>query len=230
MSEYKLNPIARISTPFKEKFGIPRQAGLITEATGRIEFLPPFDQPEALTGIEEFSHLWVSWIFHGVPQGKWQPMVRPPRLGGNVKKGVFATRSPFRPNSLGLSVVRLEAVQADADPPALLVSGVDMLDQTPIVDIKPYIPYSDSIADACGGFAVGAPEKRLSVVFSEEAEKRLRNRSDGNVVRQIILKMLQLDPRPAYKSGEDGEFGTRLFDFDLRWVVEGEVVRVTQLV
>ena len=229
MPECRFEQVAVIHTPFKEKFGIPRQSGLITEAKGRIVFLPPYDRPEALQGIEEFSHLWVSWIFHGVPQGKWQPMVRPPRLGGNEKRGVFATRSPFRPNPLGLSVVRLERVEADSSPPALIVSGVDMMDGTPVVDIKPYIPYSDSIPDAVGGFAQGAPEAKLEVHFSDEAEEQLNRLEKGLEVRRLIVTLLELDPRPAYKSEENGEFGTKLFDFDIRWKVEGSVVKVLKL-
>lgn len=220
-----MKPVAIIRTPFKEKFGIPRQPGLIDAAVGRIELLPPYDRPEVFKGLGGFSHLWLIWQFHAVPEGDWKPMVRPPRLGGNRKVGVFASRSPFRPNPLGLSAVKLESV-GDRH---LDVSGVDLLDGTPILDIKPYIPYSDAIEDASDGFAAGPPKPKLTVEFSETALQQLLERPDGKMEQKLIVACIEIDPRPAYKQDEDGEYGFKLFDFDLRWGVAGSEATVLEL-
>jgi len=220
-----MKPVAIIHTPFKEKFGIPRQPGLIESAVGRIELQPPFDRPEVFEGLEGFSHIWLIWQFHAVPEDDWKPMVRPPRLGGNRKVGVFASRSPFRPNPLGLSAVKLESVGERH----LEVSGVDLLDGTPILDIKPYIPYSDAIGDAADGFAAGPPAPKLTVEFSETAQQQLQERPDGQMEQRLIVACIETDPRPAYKQGEAGEYGFRLFDFDLRWRVSGSVATVMEL-
>jgi tRNA-Thr(GGU) m(6)t(6)A37 methyltransferase TsaA len=220
-----MKPVAIIHTPFREKFGIPRQPGLVESARGRVELLPPFDRPGVFSGLEGFSHVWLIWIFHAVPEGEWKPLVRPPRLGGNRKVGVFASRSPFRPNPIGLSVVRLEAVQETS----LDVSGVDLLDGTPILDIKPYIPYSDALADAKDGFAAGPPPARLRVAFSKRAEEQLFARPDGERLRELIIACIETDPRPVYKSGEEGEYGFLLEDFDLRWCVAGTGATVLEL-
>jgi tRNA-Thr(GGU) m(6)t(6)A37 methyltransferase TsaA len=220
-----MKPVAIIHTPFREKFGIPRQPGLVESATGRIELLPPFDRPGVFDGLEGFSHIWLIWRFHAVPEGDWKPRVRPPRLGGNRRVGVFASRSPFRPNPIGLSAVKLEHVgEAWLD-----VSGVDLLDGTPILDIKPYIPYSDAIREATDGFAAGPPKPRLQVRMSRKAEEQLAARADGNQVRQLIIACIETDPRPAYRHGEDGDYGFRLFDFDLQWRVTGSQATVLEL-
>jgi tRNA-Thr(GGU) m(6)t(6)A37 methyltransferase TsaA len=220
-----MRPVAIIHTPFREKFGIPRQPGLVESATGHVELLPPFKSPGVFNGLEGFSHVWLIWIFHAVPAGEWKPLVRPPRLGGNRKVGVFASRSPFRPNPIGLSAVRLERVHETR----LEVSGVDLLDGTPILDIKPYIPYSDALVDAKDGFAAGPPAARLHVTFTRRAEEQLGARPDGSRLRELIIACIETDPRPAYKSGETGEYGFRLEDFDLRWRVSGEQARVLEL-
>ena len=220
-----MKPVAIIHTPFREKFGIPRQAGLVESATGRVELLPPFNRPGVFSGLEGFSHVWLIWTFHAVPEGEWKPLVRPPRLGGNRKVGVFASRSPYRPNPIGLSAVRLEQVHETG----LDVSGVDLLDGTPILDIKPYIPYSDSLADAKDGFAAGPPAARLQVTFSQRAEEQLQARHDGVRLRELIIACIETDPRPAYKSGEEGEYGFLLEDFDLRWRISGTEARVLEL-
>jgi tRNA-Thr(GGU) m(6)t(6)A37 methyltransferase TsaA len=220
-----MKPVAVIHTPFKEKFGIPRQPGLIDAAVGRVELLQPFDRPEVFEGLEGFSHIWLIWQFHAVPEGEWKPMVRPPRLGGNRKVGVFASRSPFRPNPIGLSAVKLEAVGDGY----LEVSGVDLLDGTPILDIKPYIPYSDAIDEASDGFAAGPPKPRLDVDFSDKAQRQLRERPNGDRERELIVACIRTDPRPAYKRGENGDYGFRLFDFDLRWQVSGSLATVLEL-
>ena len=220
-----MKPVAIIHTPFREKFGIPRQPGLVESARGRVELLPPFDRPGVFSGLEGFSHVWLIWIFHAVPEGEWKPLVRPPRLGGNRKVGVFASRSPFRPNPIGLSAVRLEQVNETS----LDVSGVDLLDGTPILDIKPYIPYSDALADAKDGFAAGPPPARLQVAFSKRAEEQLLARPDGERLRELIIACIETDPRPAYKCGEEGEYGFLLEDFDLRWRVAGTEATVLEL-
>jgi tRNA-Thr(GGU) m(6)t(6)A37 methyltransferase TsaA len=210
-----LKPVAIIHSPFKEKFGIPRQPGVVKAASGVIELLAPYDRPEMLKGLDAFSHLWLVWKFHAVPDGQWKPTVRPPRLGGNRRVGVFASRSPFRPNSIGLSVVKLDAIEECS----IKVSGVDLMDATPILDIKPYVPYSDCIPEATQGFAKGAPAPCLHVTFSEIADSQLQQHENADELRRLIVGVLQIDPRPAYKRHQSGEYGFRLYDFDLRWSV-----------
>jgi tRNA (Thr-GGU) A37 N-methylase len=175
-----------------------------------------------LRGLEAFSHVWLVWCFHAVPAGQWQPLVRPPRLGGNRRVGVFASRAPFRPNPLGLSAVKLEAIEGCR----LLVSGVDLMDGTPLLDIKPYVPYSDCIPQATQGFARGAPEARLQVSFSPAAESQLQQHAHGEELRRLIVELLRVDPRPAYRVQQQGDYAFRLHDFDLRWRVaaDGRVV------
>lgn len=188
---YEIEPIAHIRTSFPEKFGIPRQSGLVAEAKGTIVFEPKYRDPDALRGIEEFSHLWLIWGFSAVEQDGFTPLVRPPRLGGNEKRGVFATRSPFRPNELGLSVVRLEGAEKTKGKGVVLnVSGVDLLDKTPIYDIKPYIPYADAHPDARGGFA-SDPDEGVLIVDCDDA---LRGRLGEDAV--AVLAALARDPAP----------------------------------
>jgi tRNA-Thr(GGU) m(6)t(6)A37 methyltransferase TsaA len=210
-----MQPVAIIHTPFKEKFGIPRQPGVVSCASGVIELIVPFNRPEMLKGLDAFSHLWLVWQFHAVADGQWKPMVRPPRLGGNRRVGVFASRSPFRPNPIGLSVVKLDAIEECR----IKVSGVDLMDATPILDIKPYVPYSDCIPEATQGFAKGAPAVSLHVSFSEIAESQLQQHENAEELRRLIVGVLQIDPRPAYKRHQSGEYGFRLHDFDLHWSV-----------
>ena len=162
------HPIGIVHSCFTEKFGIPRQAGLVPAARATLEILPPFDQKEAFRGLDDFSHLWIVFVFHGIVAGKWQPTVRPPRLGGNTRVGVFASRSGFRPNPIGISSVVLESVRRDHGKLLLDVAGIDMLDQTPVLDIKPYLPYADSIPDANGGYASDPPRPSISIEFSNQ--------------------------------------------------------------
>jgi tRNA-Thr(GGU) m(6)t(6)A37 methyltransferase TsaA len=223
--------IGVIHSCYREKFGIPRQPGLVTTQTATLELLPPYNRPQAVKGLEGFSHIWVSFIFHGVPAGKWSPMVRPPRLGGNERVGVFASRSTHRPNPLGLSVVELAGIESSDNGVTLQLVGADLLDGTPVVDIKPYIPYVDSIAEARGGFADGAPKSRLSVTFSEQAEQRLLlEEKTLPQLRSVISESLAYDPRPAYKQNSDSRGGVHLFNFDVRFEIEGECLRVTEIV
>ena len=221
-----MDVIGRIRTPFREKFGAPRQPGLATAARGVLELEPPFDRPESLDGLEEFSHVWLLWAFHLASRKPedWSPTVRPPRLGGNRRLGVFATRSPFRPNPLGLSAVRLLAVEREAC--RLVLGGVDLVDGAPVFDIKPYVPYSDSIADASAGFADSAPEQRLRVTFSAEARDFL---ADKEELRRLIEQVLALDPRPAFHGDPQRVYAVRLEDVEARWRVEAGEARVASV-
>lgn len=194
-----MKPIAYIRTGFHEKFGIPRQSGL-AETEGYVEFEPEYGFPEAVRGLEEFSHIWLIWQFSEIKEEEWSPTVRPPRLGGNQRKGVFATRSPFRPNRLGLSCVKLNSVEIVKNVPVLHVTGADMMDKTPIYDIKPYVPYADSIPDARGSFAHSAPSKKV-VEFSGGYRKTLEGMKPG--MAEAVEQVLAQDPRPAYQ--KDGE-------------------------
>ena len=228
----QLQPIGIIHSCFKEKFGIPRQPGLVPEAEATLELLPPWDREEALRGLEGFSHVWILFLFHGVRQQGWSPTVRPPRLGGNQRIGVFASRSPFRPNPIGLSAVELGPIQRRDGRLLLELRGVDLLDGTPVLDIKPYVVYADSIPDARSGFAQDQPETRLEVAFSQLAERQLAGREDGATTRRLIVGLLRTDPRPGYAgSAQEGRgYGIRLYDFDLRWQVQAGVVEVLELV
>lgn len=219
-----IEPVGIIHSCYKEKFGIPRQAGLVKSATATLELLAPYNIEETLRGIEEFSHLWIVFVFHKHLGETFQPTVRPPRLGGNARKGVFATRSPFRPSGIGLSVVELKGVTGTV----LELGGGDFLDGTPVLDIKPYIPYADSIPEATGGFALAAPEAALSVGFSPEAENVFQTLEKDQ--QQLIRDMLSHDPRPAYQADDpDRIFGTRVFDLDLKWKQEKNSVIVVSI-
>ena len=218
--KFEINTLGIIRSPYKEKFAIPRQPGLVKSARARLELLPPYDQPDVLRGIEQFSHLWLSFVFHQTMAQGWHPTVRPPRLGGNERVGVFATRSTFRPNPLGLSVVELHGVGRERGKLWLELGAVDLLDGTPIVDIKPYIPYADSLPDARGGFAPDAPTPPLAVRFSAEAEQQLQPWLKAHPeLRQLVSEVLAQDPRPAYKKGkpDEKEYGVRLFDCNVRF-------------
>jgi tRNA-Thr(GGU) m(6)t(6)A37 methyltransferase TsaA len=222
-----IDPVARVCSPFQEKFGIPRQPGLAPSAIGEVRLLAPFDDAAMLEGLEGFSHVWLIFQFDRCVAQGWRPRVRPPRLGGNTEVGVWASRAPFRPNFLGLSAVRL--LQVVTQPaPLLRVSGLDLLDGTPVFDIKPYLPYADAIADAEGGFAPGAPEARWSVVFGAQAEADLARVAGAEELRALIGEVLGLDPRPAYRQGEEAErvYGMRLGGYDVRWRVLGDRIEV----
>ena len=223
-----LDPIGTIHSCYGEKFGIPRQPGLVKSATATLELAPPYDTPDALRGLEGFSHLWVIFIFHQSARDQWKPTVRPPRLGGNERVGVFASRSPFRPNPIGLSVVELLGVEGTK----LKLGGGDFLDGTPVLDIKPYIPYADHIPDATGAFAHVAPEPLNQVVFSPETEQAILTLEDESrpALRQLICDMLAYNPRPAYQANDpDRVFGTRLFDLEIKWKQMENSVVVVQI-
>lgn len=214
-----LEVIATVESCYPDKFGIPRQPGLAPSASARLRLLPPFDRPETVRGLEAFSHLWISFIFHQSPR-RWTPLVRPPRLGGNARIGVFASRSTHRPNRLGLSLVALAGIEYDPGP-ILWLRGHDLVDKTPVVDIKPYLPWADSAPDARAGFAPTAPE-RLTVHLSPGCERALAAREDGATLRRLIVEVLAQDPRPAYRrlKADERRYGVRLNDLDVRFRVE----------
>lgn len=229
---YTMRPIGLLRSPFKEKFGIPRQPGLVPAARSRLELLPPFDREEALRGLEGFSHVWLVFVFHQNPREPWRPTVRPPRLGGNQRLGVFASRSGFRPNPIGLSVARLEGIERHAGRLGLDLRGTDLLDGTPVLDIKPYLPYADCPPDALGGYAAETPPPRLEVVFSDAATIAIEQRERFvPQLRALITQLLESDPRPAYydEKRPGRTLGIRLFDFDLRWRVEDDRAVVLEL-
>lgn len=218
----EIRPIAYISTDFKEKFGIPRQSGRVPALEGKIVFVPEFRDPEALRGIEDFSHLWLLFDFSEAHRENWSPTVRPPRLGGNKRVGVFASRSPFRPNSIGLSCVKFERVEkTKTDGVVLIVSGVDLLDGTPIYDIKPYLPYADAHPDANGGYGEENRDHRLQVDFPQELLQILPFDK-----RQAAIDCLADDPRPSYQT-EPNDYHMLFADFDIHFTVSGDLLTVT---
>ena len=220
-----LRVIAHVRTDFPEKFGIPRQSGLGDELRGTVVFTPPYRLREALRGIEGFSHLWLIWDFSQVSQrGNFEPLVRPPRLGGNAKMGVFATRSPFRPNPIGLSLVRLSAVRDTDEGPVLDICGIDVMDGTPVYDIKPYLPHIEAVPDALGGFALPHAEDRMQVSFPEELLALVPKEK-----RPALLQALALDPRPAYQDDPSRRYGFGFAGMDIRFTVNGSVLTVTEI-
>ncbi|MCH2159401.1 MAG: tRNA (N6-threonylcarbamoyladenosine(37)-N6)-methyltransferase TrmO [Oleiphilaceae bacterium] len=227
-----ITPIAFASTPFKEKFGIPRQPSLIKHANSVIEFVSPYDQPDAFVGLEEYSHLWLQFGFHQHEHAEFKPLVRPPRLGGNKKTGVFATRSSFRPNSLGLSLVELKQVILDKKT-SLIVSCPDLLDGTPIYDIKPYIEYSDSAINPQCSIAKNAPSSKLDVVFSDKARAMLHalTKNSHTNLECFVKEVMEQDPRPAYKQqNEDPKiYGMKLYEFEIKFRVEQESLIVIDI-
>ena len=226
----EIEPIAIVRSPYKQRFGIPRQPGLV-DARGSIEMLPGYDDPVMLDGLGEFSHIWVSFVFHGNIDQGWKKKVKPPRLGGKKQVGVFASRSPHRPNFLGLSVLKLVEINTSGST-RLTVTGIDLLDETPVIDIKPYIAYSDRVADASSGFASSAPSTKQQVVFSDKALATLESRTDKNYQQKLIHDVLAQDPRPPYKTTRTTErnFGMLLGDFEVKWLVNGDTTTVVSIV
>lgn len=249
--DYSFNQIGIIHSCFKEKFTIPRQPGLVKKATATLELLAPYNRIEAVRGLEEFSHIWVVFFFHksirdasednprnpqiGHQKREWKPTVRPPRLGGKKRVGVFASRSPFRPNPIGLSAVKLEGIDTGKGGIELHLSGVDLLDKTPVLDIKPYLGYADAVQDSHSSFADKRPKVVHEVIFSEQADKYCQFRSgDHAELKEMITQILETDPRPTFyrnqgSSLSDREFGVYILDFELRWIVQNDQILVTQL-
>ena len=220
----EMKVIAHIRSDFPTKFGIPRQSGLVS-TKGTIVFEPEYRKEEALKGLEEYSHLWLIWEFSQAVRKEWSPTVRPPRLGGNVRMGVFATRSPFRPNPIGLSSVRLESVEfSEKYGPVLHVSGADLMDGTPIYDIKPYLAYVDSHPEAAGGFTDQIQDHKLKVEFPEKLLKKIPEEK-----REALLAVLANDPRPGYQKDPERKYGMSFGSWDIHFKVDGEQLQVLEV-
>ena len=222
-----INPIAYIRTEFSEKFGIPRQSGLAASLRGTVVFEPEYRNADALRGLEGFSHIWLIWEFSANPsKGEWQPTVRPPRLGGNERMGVFATRSPFRPNPLGLSCLEIDSIELDTpDGPVIHVKGADLMDGTPIYDIKPYIKYADARPHASCGYVDNLNERSLKVVFPSEIAQKVADRT----VLESLVQTLSLDPRPSYHDDPEREYGMAFAGMNVRFKVSSGVLIVTDI-
>ena len=223
--DINIKPIARMRSDFPSKFGIPRQSGLVQQLRSTIVFEPEFRNPDTLRGLEDFSHLWLIWQFSEAVRTNWSPTVRPPRLGGNTRMGVFATRSPFRPNNLGLSCVRLVGIeQTAAEGTVVHVAGADLMDGTPIFDIKPYIPYSDCYPDALGGFTSTAGDFLLKVEFPDQLLRRLPKDK-----QEAAKAVLSHDPRPSYQKDPDRIYGLPFAGFDIRFTVKEDTLTVCDI-
>lgn len=225
MQDVTIQVIARMKSDFSTKFGIPRQSGLVEELRSTIVFEPEFRNADALRGIEDFSHLWLIWQFSEAVRSGWSPTVRPPRLGGNTRMGVFATRSPFRPNNLGLSSVRLLGIEETKEYGTVIhVAGADLMDGTPIFDIKPYIPYGDSHPEATGGFTDTAKDFLLEVEFPEELLEKLPEEK-----RSAAIGVLSHDPRPSYQKDSQRIYGLTFAGFDIRFTVKDNTLTVQEV-
>lgn len=222
---FEVKPIGILHSCFKEKFATPRQPGLVTAAWAQVELHPPYNQADAVAGLEEFSHIWLSFVFHQTAQQGWKPKVRPPRLGGNQKLGVFATRSTFRPNPLGLSLVKLESIDTHKGV-MLHVSGADLIDATPVLDIKPYLPWVESIADAKSGFASADQVLQLPIYYSVQAQLALSGKPE---LLRLIEQVLVHDPRPAYQQDIERIYGCNIADINLRWQVRLDRIEVVEI-
>lgn len=221
-----MKEIAHIKTDFPTKFGLPRQSGIVEEIKGKIIFEKPYRVREAFRGLEEFSHIWLLWKFSEAEKGNWSPTVRPPLLGGNKRMGVFATRSPFRPNPIGLSCVKLEKIEITPEfGPVLCVSGVDLMDGTPIYDIKPYLAYADSIPAATGGFTETLAERRLNVMLPDDLAARLPAEKTAE-----LIGVLANDPRPSYIDELGRVYGFVFANHEIKFIVEGKELRVIDII
>ncbi len=230
--EFSLKPVGIIHSCFKDKFGVPRQPGLVPSARAVLEFFPPFDREESCLGIDDNSHLWIQFVFHQCIRETPNLTVRPPRLGGNRKLGVFASRATFRPNPVGLSVVELERVEREKGKVRLHLKGIDLVDGTPVLDVKPYLPYVDSVPQALAGFAQEAPDIVFRVEFSASLSTELcRQEVRWPGLTQLIEEVVRLDPRPAYFKHSDRQkpFAICLYDLKIRWQVVGEVAIIEQI-
>lgn len=225
--KYCVTPIGIIHSCFTEKFGVPRQPGMVKSATARLELFAEYGREETLRGLTQFTHLWVQFLFHQTIAEGWKPTIRPPMLGGRKRIGVFASRSPHRPNHIGMSAVRLEKIAKEKGVYFLELSGVDFLDKSPVLDIKPYVVYSDCIESASCGYAHGQ-QPEVTIHFSAGAEEFCRGYQGetGRNIRQLIQEMIRHDPRPASQKKNKSSFGMLLWDVNIRWEIVGEVFRV----
>lgn len=237
MNSFNHNAIGTLHSPYKEKFAVPRQPGLVPSAKAELEILAPYDDINAFNGLNDFSHLWLIFEFHKNiattdTESGWSPTVRPPRLGGNKRVGVFATRSPNRPNSIGLSLVEFHGLVQRDGKLFLSLSNIDLVDGTPIIDIKPYIPYADAMPNAKAGFAQMSPELTLTISFSEQAQAKIHGLpSEYHDLQQFIKEVLQQDPRPAYKKlkADNKVYAMHLSDFNIKWQCSGEMIQVISI-
>jgi len=222
MSVFQFEQIGVIHSPYKEKFAVPRQPGLVTSGSGELHLIAPYNQADAVRGLEAFSHLWVVFVFHQTMEGGWRPTVRPPRLGGNARMGVFATRSTFRPNPVGMSLVELKGIRIEKQQVILQLGSLDLVDGTPVVDIKPYLPFAEALPHAQAGFAQAAPAADMPVRFSALAQQQLQQQSRYPNLARFISEVLAQDPRPAYRQGEtqEREYAALLMDFNVRWRID----------
>jgi tRNA-Thr(GGU) m(6)t(6)A37 methyltransferase TsaA len=225
MQELTFKIIARIKSDFREKFGIPRQSGIVQNLRSTIRFEPEFRNADALRGLEGFSHLWIVWIFSENIRSTWSPTVRPPRLGGNKRLGVFATRSSFRPNPIALSCVKIEQINLNgAEGPEIIVSGADLMDGTPIVDIKPYLPYTDAHPEAMGGFADAVRQIKLHVKETDVLRKVSTDK------RSALIEVLEQDPRPAYQNDPERTYGFTFANYEIKFKVHDDELEVVSVV
>ncbi|MBN3491534.1 tRNA (N6-threonylcarbamoyladenosine(37)-N6)-methyltransferase TrmO [Vibrio neptunius] len=227
---YSIEPIGFIESPYKEKFAVPRQPSLVPAARSRVKLVGEANSPEAVRGLEQFSHAWLLFLFDQNLAAGWKPTVRPPRLGGNERVGVFASRSTFRPNGIGLSAVEIKGVTKQGDQIYLDLGNVDLVDGTPIIDIKPYIPYSDSIPQALGSYAEAEPEQS-QVLFSSLATEQLETRGYLDYQKTVIEQVLAQDPRPAYKKNkpDSKEYAVNMFDMNVKFTVNDNLITVTAI-
>ncbi|MFB9217516.1 tRNA (N6-threonylcarbamoyladenosine(37)-N6)-methyltransferase TrmO [Vibrio sinaloensis] len=227
---YSVEPIGFIESPYKEKFAVPRQPRLVPAARSRVKLCGAANTPESVRGLEQFSHVWLLFVFDKNLDAGWKPTVRPPRLGGNERIGVFASRSTFRPNGIGMSAVEVKGISKQGDQIYVDLGNVDLVDGTPIIDIKPYIPYSDSVPEAQGGYADDEPETS-QVDFSALSLATLAKRCDTDYVKTVIEQVLAQDPRPAYKKNkpDDKEYAVNLFDLNVKFTVSDNLITVTTI-
>lgn len=222
MTAFSFEQIGVIRSPYKEKFAVPRQPGLVTDGGGELHLVPPYNVSDAVRGLEGFSHLWLLFVFHQTMEGGWRPTVRPPRLGGNARMGVFATRSTFRPNPIGMSLVELKSIRCQKDQVILQLGSLDLVDGTPVVDIKPYLPFAEAVPEAVAGYAQNAPDADMPVYFTPEVQQQLSLLDKRYPhIERFIRQVLAQDPRPAYRKDEDPgkTYAVLLLDFNVRWRV-----------
>lgn len=222
MTAFSVEQIGVIRSPYKEKFAVPRQPGLVKSCGGELHLIPPYNQPDAVRGLEAFSHLWVLFIFHQTMEGGWRPTVRPPRLGGNARMGVFATRSTFRPSPIGMSLVELKGIRCQKESVVLELGSLDLVDGTPVVDIKPYLPFAEALPEAKASYAQLAPQATMPVYFAAALQAQLQQLEKRYPrLREFIVEVLAQDPRPAYRKEEEAgkTYAVWLLDFNVRWRV-----------
>lgn len=232
MTHFQFDQIGTIHSPYKEKFAVPRQPGLVADGGGELHLLPPYNQQDAVRGLENFSHIWLLFVFHQTMEGGWRPTVRPPRLGGNARIGVFATRSTFRPNPVGMSLVELKGIRCQKESVVLELGSLDLVDGTPIIDIKPYLPFAEALPEARAGYAQQAPDANMPVYFIPDIAQQLGSLEPHYPhLSRFIQQVLAQDPRPAYRKEEQTgkTYAVSLLDFNVRWRVTEQGFEVFSL-